>query len=87
MVLAVVKVNGECLDKVLAIEDPPVGKITLKPGQVLNGDLNLEGIFKGLHEARKKSDLHMFWAYQAPAQLKIGGWSGGWVLIPQDRAP
>jgi len=32
VVLAVVKVNGECLEKVLAIEDPPVGKISVKPG-------------------------------------------------------
>lgn len=87
VVLAVVKANGECLEKILAIEDPPIGKILVKPGQVLTGDLNLESIFKGLNEAKKKSDLHLFWAYQAPDQLKIGSWSGGWILIPQDRTP
>jgi hypothetical protein len=84
VVLAVVKANGECLEKVLAIEDPPVGKISVNPEQALTGDLNLEVIFKGLDEARKKSDLHLFWAYQAPDQLKIGGWSGGWILVPRN---
>jgi hypothetical protein len=83
MVLVAVKADSQCLEKVLPVEDAPVGQISVEPGQVLSGDLNLEGIFKGLDAARKKSDVHLFWAYQAPTELNMGHWSGGWILIPK----
>jgi|SRR5580698_353479 hypothetical protein len=84
MVLVAVKTDSQCLEKVLPVEDPGVGKISLEPRQVLTGDVELEGIFKGIDEARKKSDVHLFWAYQAPSELGIGRWSGGWILIPRN---
>jgi len=87
MVVAVVRPSGECLEKILAIEDPPVGKISVEPKQALTGELNLEKIFKGVEQARKKSDIHLFWAYQSPSELGIARWLGGWILIPQDRTP
>jgi hypothetical protein len=41
--------------------------------------------FKGLDAALKKSEVHLFWAYEAPKQLNIPHWSGGWVLIPKQQ--
>ena len=87
MVLVVVKADGECLEKVLPVEDPPMGKIFLGPLQTLRGNLDLEGIFKKFDEARQKSDLHLFWAYQVPNELNSVHWVGGWIVIPKDRNP
>lgn len=85
MVLTAAKSDSEPLEKVLPVEDPARKQISVEPGQTLTGTLDLDGIFKGLDEARKKSDVHLFWAYQAPPELNIGGWSGGWILLPQSK--
>jgi hypothetical protein len=87
MTLVAVKADGQCLERVLPVEDPPVGTISVEPRQVLTGDVNLDGIFKGLDEAKRKSDVHLFWAYHAPEGMGIARWSGGWILIPHDRKP
>jgi hypothetical protein len=87
MVLVAAKSNSEPLEKMLPVEDPAWGDISVEPGQILTGTLHLEGIFKGFDEARKKGDIHLFWAYHAPGGLGIPRWSGGWILIPQDRNP
>jgi len=85
MVLAAAKSDSETLEKVLPVEDPARKQIFVAPGQTLTGTLDLDGIFKGLDEAREKSDVHLFWAYQAPPELNIGRWSGGWILLPQSK--
>jgi hypothetical protein len=85
MVWIAVTLDGECLEKMIPVEDGAVGRLSLEAGQVLSGDVDLEGIFRGLDEARKKSDVHLFWAYKAPRELTITKWSGGWVLLPQDK--
>jgi hypothetical protein len=85
MVLVAAKSDSESLEKVLPVEDPARGNISVQPGQTLTGTLDLEGIFKGLDEARRKSDVHLFWAYQAPPELNVGRWSGGWILLPQSK--
>ena len=85
MVLVAAKSDSEALEKVLPVEDPARKQISVEPGQTLSGTLDLDGMFEGLDEARKKSDVHLFWAYQAPPELNIGGWSGGWILLPQSK--
>lgn len=85
MVWAAVRADGECLERIIPVEDGAVGRISLEAGQVATGDVDLEGIFRGLDEARMKSDVHLFWAYQAPQELAIGKWSGGWILLPQEK--
>ena len=85
MVLVATNSNSEPLEKVLPVEDPARKQISVQPGQTLTGTIDLDGIFKGLDEVRKKSDVHLFWAYQAPHELNIGGWSGGWILLPQRK--
>jgi hypothetical protein len=85
MVLVAANSDSEPLEKVLPVEDPARKQISIQPGQTLTGTLDLDGIFKGLDEARKKSDVHLFWAYQAPPELNIGGWSGGWILLPKSK--
>jgi len=85
MVWAVVTADGQCLERLFPVEDGAVGRISLEPGQVLSGDIGLEGIFKGLDEARRKSDVHLFWAYKPPQELNLGRWSGGWILLPQSK--
>jgi hypothetical protein len=86
MVLVAAKSYSEPLKKVLPVEDPARKQISVEPGQTLSGTLDLDGIFEGLDEARRKSDVHLFWAYQAPPELNIGRWSGGWILLPQSKA-
>src|SRR5947209_8464388 len=48
MVLTAITARGESLEKVLPVEDPPAGEMTVKPYQTLSGNVDLEGIFKGL---------------------------------------
>src|SRR6266851_4104996 len=86
MVLVAATSDSEALEKVLPVEDPAWGDISVEPGQILTGTLHLEGIFKGFDEARKKGDIHLFWAYQATDGLGIPRWSGGWILLPQSKA-
>jgi len=85
MVWTVVTADGECLERLFPVEDGAVGRLSLDPGQVISGDVSLEGIFKGLDEARRKSDVHLFWAYKPPPELNFGRWSGGWILLPQSK--
>jgi hypothetical protein len=85
MVLAIVKADGQCLERVFPVEDGAVGRISLEPGESLSGEVDLNGIFRGLDDAIKRSDVHLFWAYQAPPELNIGTWSGGWVLLPREK--
>jgi hypothetical protein len=35
--------------------------------------------------AIKKSDIQLFWAYQAPKELNLPRWSGGWILLPHQK--
>ena len=85
MVLAAVTAGGQNLERYTVIDDPSPEQITVAPGEAVSGDINLESNFRGLRAALKKSDVHLFWAYRAPDELRIGNWSGGWILIPQQK--
>jgi len=83
MIVTGVTSDGRCLERVFPIDDPSPEQISLKPNESVSGSVNLEKYFKDFRTALKNGDLHIFWAYQVPAQLGNRHWSGGWVLIPQ----
>ncbi len=56
----------------------------MRPGEVLTGDVDLRYVIGDLN-LLKKSDLLLFWAYKSPDELHIPHWSGGLVLIPQQK--
>lgn len=85
MVLVPVKPDGQCLGKYYPVEDPVIRQFSLEPHGSLSGDIDLQSVLPGLEEALKKSDIHLFWAYEAPGELQAARWSGGWILIPQQK--
>jgi len=85
IILAAVTSEGKNLERFLYIDDPRFGQITLKPGQKVSGEIDLTHVFRDLDKIVKETDVHVFWAYKAPEKLNIGGWSGGWVLIRQQK--
>jgi hypothetical protein len=84
MVFAAVRPNGEQVDLELPVDDPGPIKVSVKPREVLTGDIDLRYVIRDL-DATKKSDVLLFWAYKSPDELHIPHWSGGLVLIPQQK--
>ncbi len=84
MVLTAVKSNGERVELIYPEDDPSPEEITIAPGAIIEGDLDLSDVFADL-SVIKKSDVHLFWAYKSPEELHIPRWSGGWVLIPRQQ--
>jgi hypothetical protein len=86
MLFVPVNLEGQCIDnKFFPIDDPSYEKISLEPNGSISGDVDLQRFVPGLDKALRKSDVHLFWAYQAPKELNIAQWSGGWILIPQQK--
>ena len=85
MILVAVTAHGDCLDRNFPIDDPSPERVTFEPNESLSGEINLRQHFDGLDNALKKSDIHLYWAYDAPKELNIPKWSGGWILIPQRK--
>jgi len=67
------------------VDDPSPEKISMEPNEQQTGEVNLQMRFIGLDAALKKSDIHLFWAYEAPKELNIPRRLGGWVLIPRQK--
>jgi hypothetical protein len=84
IILVAVTANGQYLKKELPIDDPSPEQITLDPKESIEGSIDLRKVFHNLDEVLKRSDVHLFWAYQAPSQLHIAP-AGGWILIPQQE--
>lgn len=85
ILLVAVSSDGQCLQQIFPIDDPRMEKVTFVPGAYLSGDIDLGDFFKDLKGALRKSDVNLFWAYEAPAELQIAHHSGGWILIPQQK--
>ena len=85
MILIAVLPNGLELEELQPIDDPTSETISLATNESVSGVIPLARLFKGLEEALKKSDVHLFWAYRAPTELNISRYSGGWILIPRHR--
>lgn len=85
MILVAVTPDGRRLDVDPSFDDPGFEKVSLEANESLSGDINLQNAIKGLGDQVRKSDVHLFWAYKAPEELHIARWSGGWILIPQQK--
>jgi len=86
MMLLPVDRYSQCFDnKYVAESYPDYRKVSVDPNGSISGDIDLQKVLPGLEEALKKSDIHLFWTYEAPEQLHIARWSGGWIQIPQRR--
>jgi hypothetical protein len=84
MVFAAVTPNGEPVELSLPVSDPGPNEVSVKPREVLTGDVDLRYVIRDLN-AIKKSDVLLFWAYKSPEELHIPRWSGGMVLIPRQK--
>jgi hypothetical protein len=84
MVFVVARPNGDPIELELPVSDPGPIKVSVRPGEVLTGDVDLRYVIRDLN-LLKKSDLLLFWAYKSPDELHIPHWSGGLVLIPQQK--
>ena len=51
----------------------------------MSGDINLKNAFKDLDALIGRSELHLFCAYESPEGLGLPRWSGGWILLPQQK--
>jgi hypothetical protein len=85
MVFVAVRPNGQPIDMELPVEDPVAEKVSLAPGASLTGDVDLARIISDVNRVTKQSEVHLFWAYKSPQELHVPRWSGGWVLIPQQK--
>ena len=86
MLFVPVSRDGACIDnKYFAEEYPDYEKISIDASGTISGKIDLEKVIPELREALKKSDVHLFWAYKAPEELRIAHWSGGWILILQQK--
>ncbi|MFI5071337.1 MAG: hypothetical protein ACHP8A_10655 [Terriglobales bacterium] len=84
MVFAAVRPNGHHVDLELPVDDPGPTKVSVKPREVLTGDIDLRYVIRD-QNATKTSDVLLFWAYKPPDELHIPRWSGGLVVIPQQK--
>lgn len=84
MIYSAVRPNGEPIELIFPTDDPGPATISVKPGETLVGDIDLQYVIRDLSVA-KKSDVLLFWAYKAPAALHITRWTGGLVVIPQQK--
>ena len=84
MVFAAVRPNGEPVELIFPTDDPAPAKVTVKPHETLSGDIDLQYVIRDLN-AIKRSEVLLFWAYKSPDELHIPRWSGGLVLIPQQK--
>jgi hypothetical protein len=82
MILVAVTPDGRTLKKELPVDDPSPEQVTVDPKESIKGEIDLQGAFRGLDETLKKSAIHLFWAYDAPKELRVGP-AGGWIFMPQ----
>ena len=86
LILVAVLPNGAPIDAELPVEDPIASyKITLAPNEQLTGYIDLQRYVRGdVKRIVRNSDVHIFWTYAAPEELRIPR-VGGWVFVPQQK--
>jgi hypothetical protein len=84
MVFSAVRPNGDTVDLIFPEDNPGPTKVSVKPRQMLTGDIDLQYVIRDLN-VLKNSEVLLFWAYKSPEELHIPRWSGGLVLIPQQK--
>jgi hypothetical protein len=72
------------------VEEPPMiddlvaGAVTLKPKEVLTGQVELIGRFPDIEEVLSKTGIDVFWAYELVSiENKKSRRLGGWFYIPR----
>jgi len=85
MILVAVMPDGQTLKKELPVDDPSPDQVTLNPKEAIQGQIDLRKIFRGLDDVLRRTDVQLFWAYEAPEELNIPHWSGGWILLPKQK--
>jgi hypothetical protein len=55
---------GTLLTKEFVVDDPGVARITIKPGEVLKGKIELATRFPGFAAAARERGVVVFWSYQ-----------------------
>jgi hypothetical protein len=59
------KGRGEAVEKAVPpIDDQGGDTVDIRPGQTLNGEINLEYFIKSLDQERTNGDLLLFWSYE-----------------------
>lgn len=66
------------------IDDPVAGDVTIKPGETVEGDINLHERFPSLEKELNNDDVDLLWTYQAnETKGSTVSRFGGWVLLPK----
>jgi hypothetical protein len=78
--------DGVCIGNGYFPEEyPGYRKVSIDPNGSTSGEVDLQRVIPDLGKALKNSDVHLFWVYGAPEELHIAHYSGGWILIPQQK--
>jgi hypothetical protein len=85
MIFMAVTSEGAPLEVSMPVDDPMFDEISVEPGGSLTGEIDLNYFFSNLSPATKRSEVNLFWAYQSPEQRHIPHWTGGWILLPQQK--
>ncbi len=86
MIFVPVNSDGQCIgERLVPFDDSGYEKVSLDPNEPITGDIDLRRFVPEVEKGLKKSDVHLFWAYKPPEELHIGGWAGGWILIPKQK--
>src|SRR5262249_55580997 len=81
-------VGGFTLREVFPIDDPVPTEITIRSGDVLEGDVPLNDRFPTLPEEIKKRDVIVFWSYQllfGSRKEAASNRVSGYVMIPRQQ--
>jgi hypothetical protein len=74
------------LVRTTAIDDPVGRRVTIRPGEGLTGEIELDQQFPDLPAALARDDMLLFWSYvplYAPNTMGIR--TGGWLLLPNEK--
>jgi hypothetical protein len=71
------------IEEHLFIDDPKAGQVTIKPGESLNGHIEISRRFPTLLESLEEKDVFLFWSYELKCLGKpLGQRTGGFLLLP-----
>jgi hypothetical protein len=80
--------NRTVLNAPIPIDDPIAGETEMKPGEKLEGTINMHGRFPDLDKELKTSDVDLLWTYQlVTTDGKVVQRLGGWLPLPKRVAP
>lgn len=71
--------HGQALENIYLTDDPGSEKVTIPPGQSVEGELLLAHFFKDISSVLSDQDLLLFWSYRLKtidnrSSKRLGGW-------------